>query len=133
MGVPTGEDLPPELQGFLRDFAWRAESLVEEFVSPINARPPPETIYHYTDDRGLRGILESGILRFTNVFSLNDPSELRHGMSHAASLLRTMSKGGPAHCKAFAGLFAEFVEHGLHKSAHLFTCSFSKNGDELGQ
>jgi hypothetical protein len=38
---------------------------------------PPHIIYHYTGDVGLRGILETGQLWLTDVYGLNDPSELR--------------------------------------------------------
>jgi hypothetical protein len=125
--------LPPELEDKLKDFYAQATSVIQNFVNPLNVMKPPAIIYHYTDDHGLRGILERGSLRFTNVFSLNDPSELRHGMSHAAEILASVASSGPPHCKFFADRFLDFVKHGLHQSAQFFTCSFSANGDELGQ
>ncbi len=41
-------------------------------------RPFPETIYHYTSASGLRGILSSGILYFTDSQFLNDRSERKN-------------------------------------------------------
>lgn len=41
-------------------------------------QPFPETIYHYTSASGLRGILSSGILYFTDSQFLNDRSERKN-------------------------------------------------------
>jgi hypothetical protein len=45
-------------------------------------------IYHYTNSAGLKGILESGNLWFSDIFGLNDPSELRHGLGCAIDILK---------------------------------------------
>ena len=90
----------------------------------------PEVIYHYTNDFGVRGILETGKCWLTDIFKLNDPSELEHGISHLIEALEAASDSGgqtlAAHVKAFR-------EKGLDKSAYYFVCSFSSDGDELGQ
>jgi Protein of unknown function (DUF2971) len=44
----------------------------------------PETLYHYTDAVGLKGIIESGVIRATHISFMNDASEYLH----AVSLLR---------------------------------------------
>jgi hypothetical protein len=59
----------------LAKFDSGAERMIESFVKALEAQPPPPMIYHYTNDVGLRGILESGKIW---LFSLNDPSELSH-------------------------------------------------------
>jgi hypothetical protein len=64
-----------------------ADATLGSFIGRFDGQPPPNTIYHYTDDRGLRGIIESGKLWFTDIFDLNDPSELRHGFSFAVKAL----------------------------------------------
>jgi hypothetical protein len=91
-------------------------------------------VYHYTDDRGLRGILESGRLWLTDVFNLNDPSELRHGFSHAVTALNARAADGLPEAQTFARIFAAFEsEGGIRESAHFFVCSMSSTGDDLGQ
>jgi hypothetical protein len=96
--------------------------------------PPPPIIYHYTNDVGLRGILESGQLWFTDIFNLNDPSELRQGLSHAVSILKAMAANGPLESKAFAEYFGGFERRGgLQKSGQYFICCFSEHGNDLGQ
>ncbi|MBO6178656.1 MAG: hypothetical protein J6O04_05760 [Selenomonadaceae bacterium] len=38
----------------------------------------PETIYHYTDLNGLRGIIKSGTIYFSAIHILNDASEVSY-------------------------------------------------------
>ena len=47
----------------------------------------PQYIYHYTDFKGLQGIMENGTLLFTDIFNLNDEVELRHGSALAIKRL----------------------------------------------
>lgn len=51
-------------------------------------RPFPETIYHYTSASGLRGILSSGILYFTDSQFLNDRSERKNFYQMLADRLK---------------------------------------------
>jgi hypothetical protein len=82
----------------------------------------------------LKGILETGEIWLTDIFSLNDPSELRHGLSHALKILNTKAATGPPESKIFAKDFGAFTQQGgIQRSAHYFMCSFSSCGDDLGQ
>jgi hypothetical protein len=47
----------------------------------------PDTIYHYTDINGLRGIYDGGQLWATSSLFLNDIMELRLGITAAKSFL----------------------------------------------
>jgi hypothetical protein len=49
-----------EIDAILDTFSAETEEVVNTFAQEIDKTPPPATIYHYTDDRGLAGILESG-------------------------------------------------------------------------
>lgn len=118
----------------LAEFDRRAEEIIVGFVAGVEALPPPPVIYHYTDDVGLRGILESGTLWLSDIFNLNDPSELSHGFSHAIGILNAMAETGPLESKVFARQFAAFLDQGgIRAVAHYFVCSFSAAGDDLGQ
>ncbi len=123
--------LPLELQIELDNFGYEADQIIESFFVAVK-REQPQIIYHYTDDIGLRGILESGQLWLTDAFNLNDPSELRPGFSHAVDILNR--KADDELSKTFAEQFAAFgSQGGIEKSAHYFICSFSSCGDDLGQ
>jgi len=117
----------------LARFGGEADDIVASFLATLGAQLPP-LIFHYTNDVGLRGILESGQLWLTDIFSLNDPSELSHGLSHAVNILSNKASTGPPESKIFAADIAAFIQQGgIRKSGHYFMCSLSSNGDDLGQ
>jgi hypothetical protein len=111
--------VPPDLRAAVDKFDADADKIIRSVASALDATAPPEIVYHYTDDNGLRGILDSGRLWLTDIFSLNDPSELIHGFSHAVGILNERAATGhPA-----TRLFAKTVEHfgsagGLKAAAH---------------
>lgn len=131
--------LPTDLCYALDKFDRDALKILEPLLSELEYRDLPPTIYHYTTDIGLRGILESGKLWLTDIFALNDPSELRHGYQLATSSLTNEVENGPEEYRQFANDFIGALEHekedreGIERSAHYFVCSFSKDGNDLGQ
>lgn len=125
--------LPQDMQAALNNFEVAAESIIATFLKGVDSREPPEIIYHYTNDEGLRGILESGQIWLSDIFNLNDPSELSHGFSHAVNILNRKAENGPPESQQFAKNFAAFHRGGMRKTAHYFVCSFSEDGDDLGQ
>lgn len=125
--------IPKDMAEALSKFDQSAEQIVASFLNGLESREPPEIIYHYTNDAGLRGILETGQLWLSDIFNLNDPSELSHGFSHAVNILGSMAEKGPPESQVFAKHFAAFHEGGMRGTAHYFVCSFSGNGDDLGQ
>lgn len=125
--------LPQDMQNALDNFEKSAQEIVTTFLKKVEAREPPEIIYHYTNDQGLRGILESGEIWLSDIFNLNDPSELSHGFSHAVNILNSKAENGPPESKQFAKNFAAFHRGGMRETAHYFVCSFSMDGDDLGQ
>jgi hypothetical protein len=44
-------------------------------------RAAPGTLYHYTNAAGLKGIVESGVLRAPHIAFMNDTSECMQGRS----------------------------------------------------
>jgi hypothetical protein len=124
---------PADIQDALDKFKNEAKKIIESFVEKL-PKEPPSTIYHYTDDVGLKGILETGKLWLTDVFNLNDPSELRHGLCHGINILKRKVASGPPSIKRFAqGLENFFSQVEVERSGHFFICSFSSRGDDLGQ
>jgi hypothetical protein len=122
------------MQDALDRFDAEADQIIATFVETQKSQDPPALIYHYTDDSGLQGILEKGKLWLTDIFSLNDPSELNHGFTKAVEVLDNMVANGPAEGKAFAKTLSSIAETGgIRGSALFFVCSFSLDGDDLGQ
>jgi hypothetical protein len=125
------------MQNAIEQFCREASQIIgpdSPFVKSLTLETPPRLIYHYTNDVGLKGILESGKLWLTEVSSLNDPSELNHGFGVAVRELKGMVINEPTESQKFAAdLELVAAKDTIQKSADFFICSFSLCGDDLGQ
>jgi len=108
------------------------EAIGTAYPSQLQGTPTPPIIHHYTDDSGLRGILQSGKLWLTDVFYLNDPSELRYGVGIAIETLARAAAGGPLEQRIFAQDFRKY-QNSAESAAHFFVLSFSEIGNDLSQ
>lgn len=114
-------------------FGQRSEDIVVSFIDDVNRKPPPPLLYHYTDHRGLRGIIESGTLRLTDLFCLNDPGELQHGIDYALEILRRRIKRDRLEVRIFRDKFVATFLRDLRESAEFFVGCLSSTGDNLDQ
>lgn len=90
-------------------------------------------IYHYTDDKGLWGILSSGNFWMTSVFNMNDPSEISHGVSLACSVFRHLASTQNQFEVEFSEKFTSIARYGIANIAKFHALSFSFHDDELSQ
>jgi Protein of unknown function (DUF2971) len=125
--------VPDDMREATEKFYAEAEITVNAFAANMDSQPPPPTIYHYTDDAGLRGILQSGKMWITDIFNLNDPTELKHGMMAALDILKSEADGRKPEVKHFSREMAAMFEGDIERIAHFFVCCFSLDGDDLGQ
>lgn len=127
--------LPQDIRAEMTRVRAAGEAILDEFVNTLNAQPVPQELYHYTDWAGLRGILEAGVLRFGDIFYLNDPSELRHGVESAMVILDEMSASATEQPELadFAKVFRRTLSSGIEVIAHYFVSCFSRKGNDLGQ
>ncbi len=118
------------MQAGLSRFGSEAERIMSLFVEAL----PKDRLYHYTNDDGLRGILKSGQLWLTDVFKLNDPSEVSHGFDIGVKALTSSVANGTPQSKEFARVLEAFYNRvGIQGSAKFFVCSFSWHEDDLCQ
>jgi hypothetical protein len=68
-----------------------------------------------------------------DVFGLNDPSEIRHGVERACRVLEEECKRGHPAAGVFAEQFRQLMEKHIDQMARLFVACFSRSGDDLGQ
>jgi hypothetical protein len=130
--MTASNPVAPNVQKAIGQFQIEADKILQPFVDKLKAKTPPPIIYHYTGDVGLRGILETGQLWLTDVFSLNDPSELNHGFALLLNAL--MNKAASPDARKFAQGLVDFSKRvGIRQSGNYFVCSFSESGDDLGQ
>ena len=52
--------------------------MLESITKQVFATAPGDTLYHYTSVSGLLGIVNSGVLRASDIRYMNDSTELRH-------------------------------------------------------
>ena len=117
----------------ITDYSDKADTLINTYIENLGDKPIPPRIFHYTNDQGLKGIFESGKFWLTNLFSLNDPSELNHGIRLALDILQSKTNNGPEEAKLFCKNFKQLLYENAESIAHNFVCCFSKDSDDLGQ
>ncbi len=112
----------------------------------------PSILYHYTDLNGLMGIIESKCLWATDIYYLNDFTEMAYAFDFISGRIKYLMDSFPREDRSQMGLrirlpdgvrteyeFFEDLEKvisGIKKSPDDYTsfvCSFSKNGDRLSQ
>lgn len=135
MSNPQAESVPKltaDLQNSVANFKKAARDLSDLFRSEFPLKPPP-TLYHYTTDAGLYGILESGSLWLSDIFFLNDPSELRHGISLAVTVLKNLGIDSLPEGELLKYAIASLGGPRITITGNYFSCSFSRNGNDLDQ
>lgn len=91
----------------------------------------PNTLYHYTSQAGLIGIVDSDTLWASDVLYLNDVSEYIYTADLAQKLVRKLRA---SHDKEDIKKFQSILESGLKEPlSRVYVCSFSEEGDLLSQ
>ena len=102
-----------------------------EQVSSFLARSPPETLYHYTTQDGLLGIVRSGELWATNVQYMNDRREFFVALETAAERLKGHRFGPGISVNRLSANLIKRLEN--IKDAPVCAVSFCVNPDLLSQ
>jgi hypothetical protein len=127
------DHVPGDMRQAIVEFSQKAQAIVDSFRQTLEQQPSPGMIYHYTNDVGLRGIIETGRLWFTDIFDLNDHSELMHGVDPALEAIEEESRKRPKEVEIFSRSLRRALQGGIERTANFFVCCFSKTEDDLGQ
>ncbi len=95
-------------------------------------------LYHYTDARGLEGIINKQQIWFTHYQHLNDPSEMEFGMTAAKKVLAEVGGRTGGLTGGLVKIFCEMVDDlfstdQLRATFEAYIASFSRDGDDLRQ
>jgi Protein of unknown function (DUF2971) len=125
--------LPAELARAITEYnSWiDSELRKEEEANKIN-----DTLYHYTTVAGLKGIIESESIWFTDFRHLNDPSEVEHGMELCRDTIKLSLRkpGQDGRVGLFLDMPADFMRlDNFSRALEYFIGSFSQASDDLGQ
>jgi hypothetical protein len=106
--------------------------LISETFTDFQKQLPPDTLYHYTDQRGLLGIIENVELWATKVQYMNDATEFGRAVDLAKMRLRTRADNTKAQGDAE---FLNTIIDNLDSISHTNICSvsFCRNPDLLSQ
>lgn len=109
-------------------------------VEPVEKTEPSSHLYHYTDDAGFSGIVESGNLRATKIFHLNDSEEFYGGVRLLKDKLEEFKNVESAHpvygsCVEVLSLIIGDCPGGCppEKSFNIYVSSFSEEANLLSQ
>src|SRR5262245_57640525 len=121
--------IPPDEDSAIQRKVW---DLIKALHRP---RPMPDTLYHYTDATGLKGIVESGALRATHIAFMNDASEYLHAVSLLVQNIReararTLS---PLQIKLLDGMEPPVAGTRPEHVAPYFVICFSAEENSLNQ
>jgi Protein of unknown function (DUF2971) len=106
----------------------------QHMESEDNKNTIDTALYHYTDARGLKGIIESETIWFTDYRHLNDPSELTHGIEMARDVMNNSRGREDAHGREFLDCLADMLStKNFSGRFEFFIASFSRDRDELSQ
>ncbi|MGZ9720292.1 DUF2971 domain-containing protein [Rhizobium miluonense] len=119
-----------ERQRWLLELRLKADLGEEERADEVTG-----SLYHFTDERGLRGIIEGESFWCTDYRHLNDPTELFHGVDAAISLAKSLPWPRTAQTAEFLDVLLDLFKSENLAAGHLrfFICSFSEHRDYLDQ
>jgi hypothetical protein len=125
----------PSLPLVLHDAIGKFDRWVEKQLHSEQERNTIERpLYHYTDGRGLKGIIESGQIWFTDYRDLNDPSEMVYGINLAHEVARMIATDADDRVRLFLEAFIDMFSHAnLQTTLEFFIASFSRARNDLGQ
>ena len=95
-------------------------------------------LYHYTDARGLEGIITAQQVWFTHYQHLNDPSEMEFGMTIAKKVLAEVGGRTGGLAGGLVKIFCEMVDDlfstdQLRATFEAYIASFTRESDDLRQ
>lgn len=91
----------------------------------------PDSLYHYTDQNGLIGILDSKSMRATHLFYQNDASEFKHGEEVFYAVIKKIKAIKNASCNG--DIIDEIKTWIATYNNPVFTTSFSESENSLNQ
>jgi hypothetical protein len=132
-GLGLIPNVSPTVRKTFEDFDLGFSELFEDLFHLVNIRNP-KSVFHYTNDFGLRSILDSNKLWMSDIFSMNDPSELHYGIKTFQETFTKMPiKHG--HIQQNYSKFIEnfYKEKIIQKILFAYSTSFSTKGNDLTQ
>lgn len=123
--------LPPQLMAAVEKFdAWSKKQLLVE----QNAATPTVSLYHYTSEEALVGILRHEKLWCFSHLHQSDPKEFEYSLAGALDVIRQVGKSEDFWTRHFCGCLEDMlVTNGLASPFDFYLFSLSRHRDDPGQ
>ena len=106
--------------------------MIAKITRQLFAATPTETLYHYTSLSGLLGIVDSRVLRASDIRYMNDSAELRHTIDLLNTHVTQRIIAGVDN-PVLLEQFLEWLSHRVIGGSLLMGASFRANGNLLSQ
>ncbi|WP_172834111.1 DUF2971 domain-containing protein [Nitrospira japonica] len=106
--------------------------MISELNRELYAATTGVPLYHYTSLAGVKGIIDTGLLRATEITYLNDSTEMAHTVSQLDPETWFREGFGKLESKLFVQ-FREWISHRLTAGHKLYVGCFTANGNLLSQ
>jgi hypothetical protein len=139
--APVLEETVEPLRPLIQEARWTSSIVAEQLLTDSEAfyaewsalhAQPPYAIYHYTDTAGLKGILQTGLLRAFDITYLDDSREIAYAFGLIREQLRKLWRSNDALLSDFC-MQAEMALDPRRWTRNLFVACFCENGDALTQ
>jgi len=108
-------------------------SFKQEILNAVLSEKPPATLYHYTDQNGLLGIIRNKKIWASHHQCLNDTREFLHAKSIIrAEIDERYESLSPENRRSFETMRSTLDGPGMEE-VNLYVASFSEDGDSLPQ
>jgi len=106
--------------------------MIEDITQKLFAEPPADTLYHYTSLAGMLGIVDSGVLRASDIRYMNDSTELRHTLELLRQHISQRISAGTDY-PGLLNQLQEWLSNRIVGGPLVFGASFRANGNLLSQ
>jgi hypothetical protein len=101
-------------------------------LNTLLSQTAPQTLYHYTNQRGFLGIIRSKQIWLTHTQYLNDRREFTHAVDLAKDEVEHRLPNAPASTKEILLAMQDALRANL-ATTNVCVCSFSQTSDSLSQ
>jgi len=106
--------------------------VIDDITQQLFSDEPRDTLYHYTSLSGLLGIVDSAVLRASDIRYMNDSVELRHTLDLLRRHTRQRIRAGTDRPGLLSQLL-DWLSTRVTSGPMLFGASFRANGNLLSQ
>lgn len=120
----------------LKNYGHEMQEFLIRFVTTEFQNEKPNSLYHYTDSKGLHGILSNSTIWLTSFKFMNDSRELKHGLKTLKEIFiqRLSEQKYDSSFKKLCDVIFDYIEKDCDSpKATPYVFSLSKKRDHLSQ